>query len=69
MGSYIEHVNLKPAELDRLEDAIAHRWLIHEAYSWGVGMATQRKPASGKHWPHNKEGIAKMADHIRSTWT
>jgi len=69
MGAYTKHITLTDAELDRLEDAIAHRPLIHEAYSWGVGMATQRKPASRKDWPHNNEGIAKMAAHIRQTWT
>jgi len=68
MGAYTKHVTLKPAELDRLDDAIAHRQLIHEAYSWGVGMATQRKPMSRKDWPHNNEGIAKMAAHIQETW-
>jgi Ser/Thr protein kinase RdoA (MazF antagonist) len=68
MRVYTQHVTLKPAELERLEDAIAHRLLIHEAYSWAVGMATQRKPASRKEWPHNNEGVAKMAAHIRETW-
>lgn len=53
MSSYVEHVTLKPVELEALEDAISHRPLIHEAYSWGVGMARQRKPASRKDWPHN----------------
>jgi hypothetical protein len=32
-------------------------------------MARQRKPASMKSWPHNNEGIAAMADHIRDTWS
>lgn len=68
MGAYTRYVTLKPAELDRLEDAVAHRLLIHEAYSWGVGMATQRKPMSRKQWPHNNEGIAKMSEHIREKW-
>jgi Ser/Thr protein kinase RdoA (MazF antagonist) len=68
MRAYTKHVRLKPAELERLEEAIAHRLLIHEIYSWGVGMATQRKPGSRKDWPHNDEGIAKMADHIRENW-
>ena len=67
MGAYTKHVTLEKAELEHLEDAINHRPLIHEAYSWGVGMATQRKPASRKDWPHNNEGIAKMAEHIRAT--
>ena len=66
MEAYTKHVTLKPTELDRLEDAVSHRPLIHEAYAWGVGMATQRKPGSFKGWPHNNEGIAKMAEHIRS---
>jgi Ser/Thr protein kinase RdoA (MazF antagonist) len=69
MQAYTQHVKLKPAELDQLDAAIAHRPLIHEAYSWGVGMATQRKPASRKDWPYNNEGIAKMCDHIRQTWS
>ncbi len=68
MGSYTKHVTLTSAELERLEGAIAHRPLIHETYSWGVGMATQRKPTSRKDWPHNNEGIAKMAAHIHETW-
>lgn len=68
MGAYTKHVTLKPAELDRLEDAIAHRLLIHEAYAWGVGMATRRKPGTFKGWPNNNDGIAKMSDYIRKTW-
>jgi Ser/Thr protein kinase RdoA (MazF antagonist) len=67
MTAYTEHITLKPAELERLEAAMAHRGLIHEAYSWGVGMARQRKPASMKSWPDNNEGIAALADHIRNT--
>ena len=68
MKTYTEHVSLKPPEVERLEAAIAHRWLIHEVYAWGLGMATQRKPRTFKSWPHNSEGIAKMAAHIRERW-
>jgi Ser/Thr protein kinase RdoA (MazF antagonist) len=69
MDAYTQHVTLTPADLERLEDAVAHRLLIHEAYSWGVGMATKRKPASRRNWPHNNEGISKMAAHIREAWS
>jgi len=69
MGSYRHHVTLDAAELERLEDAIAHRALIHEAYSWAVGMASQRKPASNKSWPHNNDGIAKLAQYVRARWS
>lgn len=68
MRGYTQHVRLQTKELDHLEQAVAQRLLIHEAYSWAVGMATQRKPASRKNWPHNNEGIARMADHIRRVW-
>ncbi|HVE91448.1 MAG TPA: phosphotransferase [Actinomycetota bacterium] len=68
MGAYTEHVKLKPAELEVLEAVVSHRLLIHEVYSWCVGMARERKPSSRKEWPHNNEGIAQMAGHIRQTW-
>ena len=68
MRAYTEHVTLEAAELDALEAAVAHRLLIHEVYSWCVGMARHRKPSSRKEWPHNNVGIAKMAEHIRQAW-
>lgn len=69
MRGYGQHIQLQANELDHLEQAMAHRLLIHEVYSWAVGMVTQRKPASRKNWPHNNEGIARMADHIRKVWS
>jgi Ser/Thr protein kinase RdoA (MazF antagonist) len=69
MNAYAEHVRLKPSEFEHLEAAIAHRWLIHEVYAWGLGMATQRKPGTFRSWPQNNEGIAKMAAYIRERWS
>lgn len=69
MDAYTEHVSLNPSEFERLEAAIAHRWLIHEVYAWGLGMATQRKPRTFKSWPHNREAVAKMAGYIRERWS
>lgn len=68
MNAYSAHVSLKAEELKHLEAAIEHRLLIHEVYAWCAGMAMQRKPWTGKYWPRDNEGIAKMSDYIRESW-
>ena len=68
MGAYREHVTLDAREFDKLEAAIGHRLLIHEAYSWGVGMAQQRKAPAASYWLDERPGIAALAAYIRDRW-
>lgn len=62
--AYRQHVSPTAAEIDRLAEAMQLRMLIHETYSWCVGMATQRKPSSRKDWPDNDKTCREIAAHV-----
>lgn len=68
VAAYSKHIQPTAAELDRLAEAMEHRMLIHETYSWCVGMATQRKPASRKDWPHNNQICEAIAARVREAF-
>lgn len=62
-AAYGEHIQPTAAELDQLAEAMKHRMIIHETYSWCAGMATRRKPGSFKEWPHYNQTCDAIATH------
>lgn len=65
MAGYLEHVPVTGNEVDHLAGAMLHRMLVHEAYGWCVGMASQRKPDPAREWPTNASMCEAIAEHVR----
>lgn len=67
-AAYGEHIKPSTSEFDRLAEAMKHRMLIHETYSWCVGMAARRKPGTMKEWPHNNQSCEEIAEHFQGAF-